>query len=225
MTEEKQSTGLDTPRPRKNLKRIVYSLLAGAAIAGTYSAHNKDCPPFYVNKTGTSGGLCVGVVVDIEKGAKFYGSVVSLHGKNEGEINGLRVGIINLSDGGKLNGLEAGVVNGPYETKTKTNNLSEKVNGLQVGVVNIARNGKGLQVGLINDNQNSNGLQVGLANVMRDGNGLQVGVMYNQIRNGKGLQVGLANKAFDNENNYRWGVGLNYSFSGKTAKDKQGEQR
>ncbi len=161
MTEEKKPA-----RFGKLAKGTLYSLLAGAAIAGTYLAHEGDCPPFYVKKTGTSGGICLGVRVDIEEGAKFYGGVVSFYGVNRGEINGLRVGFVSLSNGGTLNGLEAGIINAANK-----NEIFAKVNGLQIGVGNGMREG--------------NGLQIGAANEIRDGNGLQIGLWNKAIENGK----------------------------------------
>ncbi|MEK6892956.1 MAG: hypothetical protein AABX07_02025 [Nanoarchaeota archaeon] len=208
MTEEKKPARLG-----EYVKRTLYSLLGAAAIAGTYSAHEGDCPPFYVNKTGNSGGICLGVRVDIKEGAKFYGGVISFYGINGGEINGIRVGFRNASDSGKLNGLEAGFLN-IFDT---TNSLPAKINGLQVGIGNVMRDGNGLQVGLVNMMRDGNGLQVGLVNMMRDGNGLQVGLA-NGMRDGNGLQVGLGNKVVCQDKK-RYSVGLNYSFEGNN-KDK-----
>lgn len=61
-------------------KRLKLAGLVGAAaiVAGTFTNHERDFPPFYSRKTGTSGGIAVSLVVDFQDGAKFYGPVIGL---------------------------------------------------------------------------------------------------------------------------------------------------
>ncbi len=70
-------------------------LAAGAGIiVGTYSSHERDFPPFYVNKIGKSGGICTGLITNIDDNAEFYG---------------IQIGIINQGKAGNL--LQFGVIN------------------------------------------------------------------------------------------------------------------
>lgn len=83
----------------KNLSRRTWKetllLAAGAGIiVGTYSSHEKDFPPFYVNKIGKSGGICIGLATNIDKDAEFYG---------------VQIGIVNQGRAGNL--LQFGVIN------------------------------------------------------------------------------------------------------------------
>ena len=138
----------------KFIKRTLYAGLLGATIAGTYFGREGDFPPIYVNKTGTSGGICVGLLVHSDINSKFYGPVFSLYSANEGTINGTRVSAVNDSTNtsSKMNGLEVGLINSHLngDKKHSTWGSNEQLNGVAIGVGNVHRANNSVQFGLIN---------------------------------------------------------------------------
>jgi len=82
-------------------KRLKLAGLVGAAaiVAGTFTNHERDFPPFYSRKTGTSGGIAVSLVVDFQDGAKFYGPVIGLVNlaQDNSRIYGPVIGAFNLA--------------------------------------------------------------------------------------------------------------------------------
>jgi hypothetical protein len=72
------------------------------------------------------------------------------------QITGVQAaGLVNI---GKVEGLQIGAIN-----------VSQEMQGLQVGVLNIARNFKGLQIGIINITDNLDGESLGVAPLPRSG--------------------------------------------------------
>jgi hypothetical protein len=152
---------------KKIAKYGTIATLGLATLIGSCTSHKKDCPPLYTIKTGTSYGICAGLVTSFEPNSKFYGLVISGVNLNDGQINGAVIsgGNVNarhingaalsglntsLGANAALNGLEIAIIgNGPHRITT---DFPEKVNGLQLGLtINIAReNGRALQIGLYN---------------------------------------------------------------------------
>lgn len=72
------------------------------------------------------------------------------------QVTGVQAaGVVNI---GKVEGLQIGAIN-----------VSQEMTGLQVGVINIARNFKGLQIGVINITDNLDGESLGIAPLPRRG--------------------------------------------------------
>lgn len=154
MTEEnvRASTG------KKFMKYVLGGALALSVVGGTYSAHEKDFPPFYVRKTGNSGGVCVGIRVDVEKGAKFIGPVFAIYTHNSGDIYGANISIANVQNGSKINGLEIALMaNAPFKDG-QTLDEPSTVKGVQASIlINFSKASEGLvQIGLFNQIRESN---------------------------------------------------------------------
>ena len=168
---------------RKMRKKLVIGALSLATIVGTFTSHEEDFPPFKINKTGTSYGIAVGGEINFEEGAKFYGIVIApvvnisenseIYGANicfinlnAGKLNGLSLGLGNVSHNGRVNGLELGITNAPHENSTKTYE-SSNINGVQIGVLNNKRNSTALQIGIANLSDGGDGLQLGFLNSVK----------------------------------------------------------
>jgi hypothetical protein len=143
-----------------NVKQIskyaTYEAIALATIIGSCTAHRNDCPPFYINKTGHSGGICAGFYVTTEQDAEFDGLIVSVatrnHGeingasiklasRNEGEINGASISLLlNISSNGIINGLEAAIV---INVQNNNPNEATRLNGIQIGAYNECKKQNG----------------------------------------------------------------------------------
>jgi hypothetical protein len=70
--------------------------------------------------------------------------------------------------------------------------ISDKINGLSIGIVNANTNLKGATIGIYNQTYELNGLQTGLINRVEINKGLQIGV-YNRSYS-RGFQLGVWNK-------------------------------
>jgi hypothetical protein len=70
--------------------------------------------------------------------------------------------------------------------------ISDKINGVSIGIVNANTNLKGAIVGLYNQTYDLKGLQTGLINRVEINKGLQIGVFNRSYS--KGLQLGVWNK-------------------------------
>ncbi len=135
---------------KKILKYGLIGLLSATALWGTYKNHDRDFPPIYTNKTGTSEGICTGLVARIDNGATFNGLIVSPVIINNGKVNGASIGLTNLNHSySKFNGVQLGVLaNGPIEKEKGYSefngaqivilmNLSSKENNIfQIGIFN-----------------------------------------------------------------------------------------
>ncbi|MFA4944053.1 MAG: hypothetical protein WC789_05060 [Lentisphaeria bacterium] len=116
---------------------------------------------------GLGGNLASGSVRAVEVagvwndvGEDFYGLQFSGIGNRvAGNVWGLQAaGVVNLAGpGDRLNGLQLGAVN-----------LAGDANGLQVGLVNDANDMCGVQIGVYNGCQKLAGLQIGLINWIED---------------------------------------------------------
>ena len=171
-------------------KLVKYSIgvpLVGLTLLGSCTNHKGDFPPFYLNKTGTSSGIAIAFRVDVEEGAKFYGPVISIFGKNYGTINGTKISglgensgevnganislLANVSSGTNphVNGLEASL-GGNAPSQRPYDRFPAKVNGLQIGILgNGSEQGsKCLQVGLYNIGYHADGTRT-------DGLGINIG--------------------------------------------------
>lgn len=70
--------------------------------------------------------------------------------------------------------------------------ISDKINGLSIGIVNANTNLKGATIGIYNQTYELNGLQTGLVNRVEINKGLQIGVFNKSYSNG--FQLGVWNK-------------------------------
>lgn len=112
-----------------------------ATIVGSFYGHEKDFPPLYSNKTGTSAGICISVVSRVEKGSTFNGLMISLFSNNNGKINGANISAVYFSDSsktstGKLNGINI-----------SAGNAYQNINGVDVSLISCANNINGIQIG------------------------------------------------------------------------------
>ena len=111
-------------------------------------------------------------------------------------VDGLQLGII-YTQTDKLQGVQIGLIN---STKEETGvqfglvNVTENGIGIQDGLVNVADNFKGEQYGCINwTSEDLIGLQFGLLDVIKgSGKGAQIGII-NYSKDFKGLQLGVVN--------------------------------
>ena len=155
-------------------KYMAYLTIATATMIGSCTSHKEDFPPFYIKKTGTSSGNCMGFVTEIDTNATFYGTVLSFANKNKGTIKGANISFFNRNSGtidglslavignasegtnSAVTGLEAAIV-GNHKFADK--DLQEKVKGVQIGLAfNYSREGsKGVQIGCYNSGVNMEG--------------------------------------------------------------------
>lgn len=70
--------------------------------------------------------------------------------------------------------------------------ISDKLNGLSIGIVNANTNLKGVILGLYNQTYLLNGLQTGIVNQVEKNKGIQLGIFNKSYS--KGLQLGIWNK-------------------------------
>lgn len=155
-------------KTKKKLTKIVGMGLAGAlTIVGTLS-NSTGCAPVYVNKHGTSYGICVGASVKLEEGSKFYGVVVSGLNQNNGEIYGINLSGMSINNR-KISGAEIGILNIHAENSS--------VSGLELGLSNggagLAPSGRldGIAIGFIQGHSDGNLIQLGIYNAVKTPNG------------------------------------------------------
>jgi len=155
-------------------KWTVVGAIGLATIAGTYSFHKNDLPPFHVNKIGTSGGIAVGGIITLDKNAQFTGIAIGGFIENSGQINGLSLALANdASKDGRVNGLEVAVANSPLgRLFSNSGNVLKKVNGVQISLLNNAYSLNGIQIGGYNKADSLNGVQIGGHNEDKDKRGI-----------------------------------------------------
>jgi hypothetical protein len=115
-----------------------------------------------------------------------------IYGRNV-SVQGLDVGLVNVSTGGSSVGLQWGLVG--YNEGNFVgwqHNLvgvtKGHFGGFQSGCVNVMTEGEALQYGLVNVAQNVGGLQIGLVNFTQRMHGLQIGII-NVIRQKEKMPV------------------------------------
>ncbi len=133
------------------LRKSIIGALALATVVGTWSGNDGGFPPFYTKKTGTTGGICVGVFTEFTEGSKFYGPSFSIMSLNKsGTVNGANLSFAHGSKG-TTNGLEFSLMcnlSGEGKNEPKGHGV---VNGLQASILyNEAKAGNCVQLGLIN---------------------------------------------------------------------------
>lgn len=94
-------------------------------------------------------------------------------------MNGLTISLGNKFE--KLNGISIA----PLGT------LSDKQNGMSVGIINANTTLCGVVLGLYNQTHQLNGLQMGMVNQVRQNNGIQIGIFNKSFS--RGLQFGIWN--------------------------------
>ncbi|MDP2673269.1 MAG: hypothetical protein Q8O84_05650 [Nanoarchaeota archaeon] len=136
------------------------TLLTGvglATIVGTFGGNEGGLAPFYNKKSGTWGGINVGVYNEFQENSKFYGlSIGVIQSPNKKEdgsfvkhnFYGAQIGLVNAAE--NLNGAQIGFINGAQMGFV---NMTENLNGAQIGLVNAAENLNGMQIGGGNLNQ------------------------------------------------------------------------
>lgn len=167
-------------RAKRIAKKGLLALLAVATISGTFGGTTRGLSPIYSRKTGNSYGINIGIVNDRTEGSKHYGislGVVNLSHKDS-ELYGLNVSLGRHSRG-VTNGVDLGLFNlgGADSTMCNVDSSISKVNGLQVGAVNLNYQTNGVQLGLLNTSRKFNGAQIGVANLADEGSGFQLGVL------------------------------------------------
>jgi hypothetical protein len=130
-------------------KILLYGTLALSTTYGTFR-NTTAIPPIITGTQGKSGGICASLGAGTEKNSSFYGALVGFLTINIGELNGLSLSVCNLSSetNSRINGLQLKLADFLVDP---TNDLPSRVNGIQIGINNKARNdSRGLQVGLYN---------------------------------------------------------------------------
>lgn len=121
--------------------------------------------------------------------------------KTEENILNLKVNGLNLSTGCFFTTTDMNGLNISLGNKFKNFNglsiaplgtISDKINGLSIGIVNANTNLKGATIGIYNQTYELNGLQTGLVNRVEINKGLQIGI-YNRSYS-RGFQLGVWNK-------------------------------
>jgi len=152
-TNEKQEKGLIKKMYNKYVKHpIRNTILTGVSLAtlvGTFGGNEGGLAPLYNKKSGTWGGINVGVYSEFQENSKFYGLSIGLiqipfEGENNNWVKhdfyGAQIGIANASE--NLNGAQIGIAN-----------ASENLNGAQIGGINASENLNGAQIGVVDKNQ------------------------------------------------------------------------
>ncbi len=112
----------------------------------------------------------------------------------------LKINGLNLSTGcffttTSMNGLNISVANKFKDFNgvsiTPLGTISDRHNGVAIGIYNANNNLAGLSIGIFNQSQNVKGLHLGILNRAKNNHGLQIGV-FNKS-NSKGLQIGVWN--------------------------------
>lgn len=206
----------------KTLKRIIPYIVALATVAGTYIGNTGGFPPFYTRKSGTSGGICVGLpYTRYEPGSNFYGINLAGAVGGAGNLNGIVLtafGNVETNQPARINGLKIGLFNAPIhlipilDFKNLYKGLEEQridLSGLEISLVNITRHLAGLQIGACNYARSLSGLEIGLYNDVKSLSGMQIGIYNNSEESLAGLQIGLINRAMGDS---RSGFGINIGF-------------
>ena len=136
----------------KKLSKTAKAGLVGLSLAtlvGTFGGNEGGFAPFYNKKSGTWGGINIGIYNQFQENSKFYGlsiGFIQLPAKDKdspfvkNNFYGMKIGVGNGS--GNLNGVQKGGLN-----------FSENLNGAQIGVINASENLNGVQIGAVNENQ------------------------------------------------------------------------
>ncbi len=125
------------------------------------------------NVTGLELGL-VNITTGDFTGVTGLIFIPSIFNRVDGTTTGLQFGLVNVTKG-EVTGWQAGAINV----------FDAKVTGLQTAIVNWGGEGikadfTGLQIGLVNAAKNVTGLQLGLVNYAQTLKGLQIG-LWNQV--------------------------------------------
>lgn len=151
---------------KRNRGKILASILTAATISGTFFGHKDDLPPLYVRKTGNSYGINIAGFTNFEKGSKHYGLSISIIDNfaggmvNGGEFSLFRFTEISedlelLKPTSELNGFGLNLAGVDLEGRLE-------LNGLAVGIINQAGNGKHVQLGIYNSSGNTRPIHRGL---------------------------------------------------------------
>ena len=169
-TNEKQEKGLIKKMYDKYIKHpIRNTILTGVGLVtlvGTFGGNEGGFAPFYNKKSGTWGGINVGVYSEFQENSKFYGlsiGFIQIPKKTEyspfvvkSDFYGVQIGVGNGTE--NLIGVQIGVGNG-----------AENLTGAQIGVANTSENLNGAQIGGLNKSENLNGAQIGVVDKNQKG--------------------------------------------------------
>ncbi len=123
--------------------RDVYGLRVNALYGKNRNVYGLDIGT--LNESGDTTGIQMGLLVNAAKGS-FTGIQAA--------------GGFNYMGGEGLWGIQASLLG---------NYADGDLNGLQVGMVNVAERVRGVQIGLVNYCQKMSGLQIGLVNIVKEG--------------------------------------------------------
>jgi hypothetical protein len=149
----------------KIITRTLQGIVAAAIISGTYFGRGKDSIlPLYSHKTKDSYGINLALYTEIDSGINLYGANISFLTQNSGRINGLNYNVFinNHKDeysakNSTTNGLELSLLCNASESNINgvqaslIANGASKLNGIQIGLLNIADKLIGVQIGIYNE--------------------------------------------------------------------------
>jgi len=123
----------------------------GVTVAGLINTAGYD---------GTSRGLQIAGLLNLDGFAfsgwpepTLIGGQIALVGNSSGHLKGFQAALLINAAEGACSGLQIGLINFAKELRglqVGAFNYAEKTSGLQVGVLNFSSKGKGLQIGLLN---------------------------------------------------------------------------
>lgn len=144
--------------------------VSGGQIAGVTNVTSGDVDGFQLggalNRSSALDGLQIAGaanLADAVAGVQLAGALNLAQGPVEGVQLG---GAANLAQG-SLDGVQLG----------GALNLAERVNGLQISVVNIGGDVSGGQLGIVNVARDVDGVQLGIVNVAREVDGVSLGIV------------------------------------------------
>ncbi len=178
----------------KTWKKILLTL-AIPTLIGTYSGNEGGFPPFYVKKTGTTGGICIGAVTEFAPGSKFYGINLGFYNtfKENSQLHGANLSIVTENKGTvnganlQVVGMNNGTVNGANSSIFGNISRGGTVNGLESAILlNVGdRYSVPFQDGeeYPEDVPKINGLQVSLLGnfAQEQGNYVQLGLFNDRV--------------------------------------------
>ena len=138
---------------KKPIRNTIYTALGLATLVGTFGGNDGGLAPIYNKKSGTWGGINLGVYNEFQDNSKFYGISI-------GFINSIKDSLVK----NEFYGIQVGAGNGTEEmngVQVGVGNEADEINGVQVGVFNITKEINGVQVGVVNKNQKGHSILLG----------------------------------------------------------------
>ena len=152
---------------KKKMKIIIWVILIGLTLLGSFSGIEKGCWPLYVQKSGNSLGINFCLATKYLPGSCHSGlnfSPITIQSKNS-KINGLNFGLYHclskktlpVFEGEELpiiRGANISLINDGIEDGYKGSR--KKLYGLEFGIINLSCL-YGVQIGIWNQHQHLNG--------------------------------------------------------------------